>query len=364
MDILIVGNGFDLAHNLKTSYKDFLNYCLQNSNDESLKNLCETNLWMKHFITRQKELGDTWIDLENEIYNVILYITRPSSQLSKQVLTFDKYSQDFNLLKLYDNLRPPYFGEETIKDGYSTFSRNNLFNYFFENLEDLKCLLYKQLREFTKTFEIYLINNTKLKENEIAQFNLQLNSDKNQPQGKTLYVLSFNYTNTCERLYNQKKNQRYGYQIKTYYIHGQAKSDNNCYLVLGTHSFDNKRTASNSQPIPVDFNIFKKHNQRHKYGTIEDYQELLKIINNSLQMSLVFHVIGHSLNKTDHKVLKHILLANKNAKINIYYHNEEAQEQLINNITEIIGEEEVMTRVRFIYQHDKKLGILLEKIIN
>lgn len=26
---------------------------------------------MKHFIQRQVELGDNWIDLENEIYNVI-----------------------------------------------------------------------------------------------------------------------------------------------------------------------------------------------------------------------------------------------------------------------------------------------------
>ena len=27
MDILVIGNGFDLAHDLKTSYKDFLDCC-------------------------------------------------------------------------------------------------------------------------------------------------------------------------------------------------------------------------------------------------------------------------------------------------------------------------------------------------
>ena len=27
MDILILGNGFDLAHGLKTKYSDFLDYC-------------------------------------------------------------------------------------------------------------------------------------------------------------------------------------------------------------------------------------------------------------------------------------------------------------------------------------------------
>ena len=59
--------------------------------------------------------------------------------------------------------------------------------------------------------------------------------------------------------------------------------------------------------------------------------------------------------------MKHVFLANKNAVINIYYHNEETQERLINNITDIIGEEEVMTKVRLIYQHDKECGILLPK---
>lgn len=29
MNILILGNGFDLAHDLKTTYMDFLNYCIE-----------------------------------------------------------------------------------------------------------------------------------------------------------------------------------------------------------------------------------------------------------------------------------------------------------------------------------------------
>lgn len=57
--------------------------------------------------------------------------------------------------------------------------------------------------------------------------------------------------------------------------------------------------------------------------------------------------------------MKHILTKNPNSTINIYYHNEETQEKLINNITEIIGEEKVMEKVRFIYQHDSEYGILI-----
>lgn len=73
-------------------------------------------------------------------------------------------------------------------------------------------------------------------------------------------------------------------------------------------------------------------------------------------------MIGHSLDETDKNILEHLFLINQNAIINIYYHNKEAQENYINNITNIIGEKEVMTRVRLIYQHDKTRGILKEKV--
>ena len=70
-------------------------------------------------------------------------------------------------------------------------------------------------------------------------------------------------------------------------------------------------------------------------------------------------ILGNSLDSSDRELLKHILTKNPYSTINIYYHNEETQEKLINNITEIIGEEEVMEKVRFIHQHDLKRGILI-----
>ena len=81
MDILVIGNGFDLAHNLKTSYKNFLDFCNEISMQHNIsethliyEECCKTNLWMKHFITRQAQMGDTWIHLENEIYVAICEI--------------------------------------------------------------------------------------------------------------------------------------------------------------------------------------------------------------------------------------------------------------------------------------------------
>lgn len=188
---------------------------------------------------------------------------------------------------------------------------------------------------------------------------LSLFSNTQQHYDSDVYVLSFNYTDTCEKLYNGCYNSFGEYNIKTYYVHGKVCNFDDCNLVLGTHSFDNKISSNNTTAIPVDFNVFRKHNQRHKYKTIEAYQDILaKLTEPRKVIKPIFHVIGHSLDKTDHNILKHIFLINKNAKINLYYHNEEAQENLINNVTEIIGEEEVMSKVRLIYQHDEKYGIL------
>lgn len=121
-----------------------------------------------------------------------------------------------------------------------------------------------------------------------------------------------------------------------------------------------KNSSSYTTPIPVNFNVFRKHNQRHRYGTIRDYQELLVQLTFPKRIiKPVFHVIGHSLDKTDHNILKHILLAREKSIINIYYHDEDALARMQSNIDLIIGEEEVMAKVRFVKQDDPQIGILI-----
>lgn len=359
MDILVIGNGFDLAHDLKTSYKDFLDCCSKKNlkdcteGSPDYKKLCENNLWMKHFIARQKQLGDTWIDLENEIYSAIEILKEHPAikglgdikYLCPQLLSIQK---DDNKFKFHDIKKYSTFSDNAphidMKE-YMIDITEGMFYVYIKTPKGFINFLYDQLREFTKGFENYLNENICSPKAIGSKFVLS-------SRYNSIDVLSFNYTDICETFYKYNCNTScQNLKINPIYVHGKADKSDNCNLVLGTHSFDNKS-------IPVDFNIFKKHNQRHKYGTIEAYQELLKTLNEYDNIKPVFHVIGHSLDKTDHNILKHVFLANKNAEINIYYHNEEAQERLINNITKIISEEEVMTKVRMIYQHDEERGIL------
>lgn len=367
MDILILGNGFDLAHGLKTKYSDFLNYCIEKNNRRILSPVnYETtfidNIWLHHFITTCNNYGNNWIDLEEEIYNVLLSLNKTLKKLSGDntkivfplIFSIQKDIVNFDFYQIIEYLKNSSIKIETDNRKYKTVETNDFSHLYFyiEDYQGFINFIYDQLRNFVKEFENYL------SEVEISQIQLEPNYQLTFLNGSKpnimnlLYILNFNYTNTLMRLYGQITDSRQKKYIRTFYVHGKINSNN---IVLGTQFFDNKSTN-----ISPEFNIFRKHNQRHKYNTIEEYQSLLHIIKNSKDNTkFVFHVIGHSLDKSDAVILKHIFLANKNSIINIYYHDENSQEKLINNITEIIGEDEVMARVRMIYQHDRERGILI-----
>lgn len=346
MDILILGNGFDLAHGLKTKYSDFLKYCQEKYSsiksvgaDNSI-NFLYNNVWVKHFLNKTLA-GDKWIDLENEIYNVIVKLN--TLPYFKNNVSFEKYediafwiSKDymkFNFDEIQRYFRKPESFYIT-KDCY------------YVKIKDFIIFLYDQLKDFVKEFEKYLTEEQKKIINE-PKYSLRLNPD-------CVSLLNFNYTNTCEQLY--KINFNYsscGIKTKAVYIHGKINNEDGCNLVLGTHSFGNEQ-------IPAEFNIFKKHHQRHKHGTIESYQELLNELKYPKKIYIPkFHIIGHSLDKTDHSILRHIFLAREKSIINIYYHNEDALARMQSNIDLIIGEDEVMAKVRFIKQDDPQSGILI-----
>ena len=344
MDIVILGNGFDLAHGLKTKYGHFLEYCKEkypttkNVGVDNSKNFLFENIWVKHFLNKTLE-GDKWIDLENEIYNVIVNLNKLS--YFKNNASYEKYSNMvFRVSKDYMN-----FNFDEIKRHFenpeSVFARN-CYNI---NVKDFISFLYEQLRDFVDEFEKYLIEEINTKEiSKRYIFPIK-------KQGH-LRIISFNYTNTFERLYDSKSIYADD-KPKYVYIHGKICDSNNSELVLGTKTFDNEQ-------VFVEFNIFKKHNQRHRYGTIDSYQELLKELKDKRKIiKPTFHVIGHSLDNADHNILRHIFRAKEDSIIKIYYHNQEALKRMQDNIDLIIGEDEVIEKVKFIKQDDLKRGILI-----
>ena len=352
MDILILGNGFDLAHGLKTRYTDFLDYWRKDNGLE--------NVWLKHFVNKQKQLGDKWIDLEKEIYYVIKEINEnlkfiAQNYKDKLYVFYREYDRNFDLSKISNGFTESPNKYTTDEKEYTILDINGAESFcYFKTYKGFINFLYYQLRNFTNQFNNYLLLKV-LPNISNSQYDFGLSLDK------TIRILNFNYTDTFERLYNPiNVHSKHQY----IYVHGKVCDSDDCNLILGTKSFYNKKIKdlNDKEEINVEFNVFKKHNQRHRYGTIEAYQDLLKELKDKQRIiEPTFHVIGHSLDEADHNILRHIFKVKDNSRIKIYYHNQEALERLINNITEIIGEEEVMTRVRFIHQEDPNRGILIPK---
>lgn len=371
MNILVIGNGFDLAHGLPTQYGDFLEYIkkfdefkhqnicscakskkdvevfahfveLENKNPgiiSELQELSNNNLWIKYFTniyeSRKQEGKVGWIDFENEISTIIQALDSARITLNTQ---FRNGSPHGKLEQWQHNTLDPILSQDGKVRDCNMCSFNN--TYIF----NCKTVLYNDMVRLIRSLEIYLscyISYEKCKKlKDISE--LQIN-----------YVLSFNYTMTYERLYALKIHEVGSNGIKQKstidcdYIHGKAKIDNSietCNMIIGIDEYlhDGMEDTDN------EFIQFKKFYQRIYKMTGCHYTDWLAHRNTRTwtgdeSPGLEIHIYGHSLDVTDRDILRDLILAD-GAKTIIYYHNNDALGKLIANLVKVIGEKELIKR--------------------
>ncbi len=349
--MLIIGNGFDLAHELPTKYIDFLKFMkmieilgskenteLEKAikdmvieplnlhpeikeiiiNSKSLKTrkrlleLSYENSWIKYFKkknfgndVKKKTFGnDGWIDFELEISKVIKSLEELieytiNSKYQKKTkdldLELNRIISKFNtIVKLYDK------NEELISNKELII---NKLNTDLDNL--IRCL------------EIYLVEYVqKIKINKHSP-NMENNFDK---------ILSFNYTNTYEKTYAKSA-------IEYDFIHGKASEGESNNMVLGIDEYLPAEGKNNK----LDFIQFKKYFQRIYKKTGCKYKDWLADIGE-------VYIFGHSLDITDKDIFYEILMK-EGIKTTIYYFNEKDYAQKIANVVKIIGQDELIKKV-------------------
>ena len=287
MNILLIGNGFDLAHELPTKYTDFLefikaikqilragklgginwgntdekikNLLISNkgnvqtkllSESQDWKNLIDDNIWIEYFLQNNMHGKENWIDFESEISDVI------------QSLDYDMHGKD-NDFGLYDEI---------------TKSLSNEFIDCHEQLRELETFkeirdrLYTDLNKLVCALEIYLaeyvnaIDCAKQSPDIIKAMMKQRKDKDGVTKGVIMNkVICFNYTNTFERVYHNSILNDIDY------IHGKANKDNNKTnnMVLGIDEFLPKKRKN----IHTEFIAFKKFYQRIYKQTGCKYKE-------------------------------------------------------------------------------------------
>lgn len=385
MNILVVGNGFDLAHKLPTSYNcclDFLGavqfgnsmskpgspYFLkrdegdcqwiaamekihsalrpfirergQGIDPELHKQLIDcitNNFWLEYFLQRQdtyRSYQKNWIDLEQEIARVICFIQNAVDEAREQ-------SPSPDCLSKKPFTRPPDRQDEHFSVLYTWFEQYLLQNerkeLTDETLKNFINLLYEELERFTTGIEIYL----SLCQKTLLEPKLLRLPDIEQIDGIDK-VLSFNYTDTFMQYMRSPCDPE-----NICHVHGRLRSritDFHSPLVLGVDEYlsDEKKDAK------VELVMFKKYFQRiYKYT---DYQYLSwPEPRPSGQQADGFidyiYIFGHSLDVTDKDMLQQ-LIRRKYTKTTIFYRNNEQFSCELKNLVKVIGSDELNERTR------------------
>lgn len=275
MNLFIIGNGFDRAHNLPTSYMDFRDY-LECENWSYLTNLekpydcvpeSKRDLVEKHL----------WREFENNL-----------SEINEAEIVDASMSLDMGLES----------GDIGIED--------TLNEYWEEQYGYIQ-----RLNDYIKSWAEQIDINVLKKTNRIKH-----NSDD--------LFISFNYTLLLEKLYKIDK-----YQIL--HIHGSIDSDD-LPPVIGHGNFRKIQDAK-EQAYEADDNFWEKDSSI--YNALANYYErTLKDVPFYLSIHSTFFerlkrvnqvfVVGHSFGEVDLPYFKKVLDSiQENAVWNIYYYNEE-----------------------------------------
>lgn len=365
MNVLLLGNGFDIYHYLPTKYHNFLltvDFLLKSETNQfktvadvfgdvylcdkdafikacyekhkeiyektevdekklqEIVELCRENVWFKYFLkSYNKDIG--WIDFEKEIAFVIecfIKFFESDETIFKLDLRLSSLAQDY-VMKSFCFFFDVVMGSSMSNVLYRIDKEFELeyplgSNHFVLNKEKIVEVLLNELKKLAKALKLYL---TCFVEATLEDIKADSGFSRCPVASYIDKAITFNYTNTYEKLY---------FNNSAFHIHGNV--NNQIVLGINPDKFDE------AEDRDISFVHFKKYFQRTSFGTDTDYIEWLKeTIEEQQEISLV--IMGHSLDVTDEDIIKELLeLAEE---ITIFYHNDKAKNEYIGNLVKMFG---------------------------
>lgn len=327
--LVIIGNGFDLTHGLKTSYKDFISWYL----DDFFNKLISTNEEISHH--KDKLLEIQFLSIKN--YRFIYPDSTTYAPIKTEYKNFkDPYqfyiklnelldsNDDYNIFEESDFLKTILTNIENKgwtdieSDYYELLKGNADRNDTCRELNVQMNFLKNKLAEYLETqktdvkIKIDIFKN--VEGNEISQ-NSRKVIDKTMDSKPLQYresdfleiedimILDFNYTSTTkEYFYSQNIN----------HIHGSL--ENPQYMIFGY-----------GDEMDKDFQSIEDKNNNEllencksvKYLETSHYRDLLKFIEGRL---FQVYIMGHSCGNSDRTLLNTIFEHENCASIKPFYH--------------------------------------------
>lgn len=331
--IILIGNGFDLAHGLKTSYADFINWYwykwgekLRGTYTKSLDDrLCSCEIkedsgmsylsfpWNGSYYIKE----NPFLPWDN---NLVADVARTDTKIFKFTYK-DKFFQEIcNSVEtkgwvdiecvFYDYLshKSQYSVETKIANDDLDYLRNNLITYLSDIQKDITDGMVDDKRKKTmiepfaiSDISIEGLSNLYLK----REFELA-NSDGSKCYPNQILLLNFNYT-TLADLYLPKSNK---YIVN--HIHGVLSNPDSIIFGYGDELDENYKTIVNKND-----NEYLRNIKSIKYLESPNYRNLLKFIESSKYQ---IYIMGHSCGNSD-RTLLNTLFEHKNCvSIKPFYH--------------------------------------------
>lgn len=394
--ILILGNGFDLAHGLPTKYSHFVEFCERvemiwrygnNNRQKTIKdfkerwinrwetdvtikdvvekafrnrkinynempqfssdnkelseihNLLDDNIWYEYFkeiYEKRCMKGENWIDFEAEIRFIIKTVDEKALSLTN--LWDDVIKEEVGSLK---NPKLNIFKQKIKFEKYK--ERKRMDSNYEITVKEFREKIFEDLERLTRALEIYL---------DVFVRKIQVSNKIQEIDSLTPdYVINFNYTDTYEKLY--KKGE-------VYHIHGKADAkrsieENNMVLGIDEYWSEDERDER------TNFTIFKKFSQRiQKHTGNESYkylQEIRKLFKDHSDCVSYVYVFGHSLDVTDKDILSSYI-GDDSTSVIVYCMDRGTEGELIANTIKLISEKRLIDKSNHV---PTKLDYVIQK---
>lgn len=329
MNILLIGNGFDLAHHLPTKYPDFLEFVkvikqilkicngedigdidwgninvqvkelikpnmgnVRNnlfSQSEMWNDLIGNNVWIEYFLQCDSFLKENWIDFESEISRIIKIIDNDIHSNGGLDTVVRNISEDFFANYFLDNLDERIqMRDEAAFIKYAGLPVGEQSKYIEQYRQDnpveplkeditygnLISMLEDDLNKLTRALEIYICEYVE----KIDIIEKSPDIDKEEID----FILSFNYTHIFSKLYSVSSQSKKEVADPFDYLHGEARINNTIEtnnMVLGIDEYLPKKRKNEE----TEFIAFKKFYQRIYKQTGNEYKRWVEIIKNHMQ---------------------------------------------------------------------------------
>jgi len=303
--LVLIGNGFDLAHGLKTKYSDFLTWYL----DKTVKSLAEKcdyddPLWKVSANIINKNIRKGIKSIEH--FKQFLKQNSEIISIQRKSILFENLIEEKINRPFWVDIESGYY--KLLKDIYKQIEQRQSPNHELMTTQVIK--LNNEFDFIKDQLHEYLISVESSKPSIIPDIQAHFNREFETPR-TSIRFLNFNYTSTIEMYCKRLENRNH----KVIYIHGKLNDERNPIIFGYGDEID-----SYYQKIEnINNNEYLKNFKSFGYFKTNNYQDFSRFIDSK---PFKVYIMGHSCGLSDRTLLSQIVEHKNRRDIEIFYYNE------------------------------------------